>query len=903
MRFSFSLSNTLVGTTATANALNLPSSCLRAMKTKSVLLLVLPLFLWTELAGQTFNFTGTVQTYTATEDGCILVRGWGAGGGGGGTDTGGPGGSGGGGAYSEKTIAVYQGDVLQIYVGGGGGGGTGCVTGTGGGAGGFGFGSGGAGGLAGNVGCSGGGGGGGGSSTVRLNGIVVWVAAGGGGGGGAGCSNLGANAGGGSQSGFSANPPGMGGLMGAAPSFNGVNGTNRGNGDGAGGGGGGGGANGGGGGGVTSQGGSDCGFGGGAGGGAGGASMGTTMIPAMGINPAFNTSPLLCANCAKGGISPTAGTAGIVHFLFTPGVISVSEDQLLCAGQTFELLAAGGQSYTWSPAESLSDPAVPNPTASPTTTTTYTVEAIDINGCPAHAEVTLFMDALPADAVSPDASICQGQSVQLDANGGEQYLWSPATGLSCVDCPSPVANPAVETEYTVTITTSAGCDYEGQVTVDVTPLPQANAGQDAQICSGQSVSLNAGGGGAYVWTPATGLSNPNAQNPTASPAASTTYTVTVTTNGCTATDQVFVGVLPVFNQSFSASSCQNIPYLMPNGQPATGSGTFNFDLFSSQGCDSLVTVNFTQLPTYNLNFNEAICQGQSFTLPNGQTVNTAGTYTSSLATLAGCDSIVNVTLAVNPLPVLNLNLAATYCPALTNIPLSPTPAGGTLSGTNVQGNALNHAGVSPGTYPVSYIFTNVNGCTNTASGTYLIPTPLLPGFTYDTYCSDLTAQNLTTPAGLTQQYQWTLDGTSLSTAENLAYRYQEDGTYALTLTVWDAYNCQYTTTQQVDLTQTIDMSGFFVPNIFTPNNDGINDEFALLPVFDDCMEYTLTVFNRWGQEVFVLKPGSGPFLGISASGDPLPPGTYCYTLRTDRYTCDSPELRGKCAGMITIARE
>jgi len=702
-------------------------------KTKLTALLLLSVLCAADGFGQVFSFTGTVQTYTVTEDGCIMVKGWGAGGGGGGTDSGFAGGSGGGGAYSEKLIAVNTGDVLEVYVGGGGGGGTGCVNSAGGGIAGFGFGSGGAGGNSGNIGCSGGGGAGGGASTVLLNGTVVWVAAGGGGGGGAGCSNVGGHAGGGGQIGSGSNPPGAGGNIGVSATFNGENGINRGNGDGAGGGGGGGGANGGGGGGVTSQPGTDCGFGGGAGGGAGGASIGTTVIPAVGVNPGNFGNNLLCSNCAKGGVSPAAGTAGIVHLEFMPGGITVSPDMLFCAGQSTELLAEGGQSYIWSPAESLSDPTVANPTASPVTTTTYTVLAIDSNGCSAQGEVTLFVDALPDGAVSSNESICQGESVLLNANGGEQYQWSPATGLSCADCPSPMANPDTTTDYTVIITASAGCEFEGQVTVAVTPLPVANAGPDVPLCIGQSVQLNATGGESFVWSPSSDLSNANDADPLATPDESITYTVTVTTNGCTTTDQVNVSVFPVFNQTFSASSCQNVPYIMPNGQPASGSGIFDFNLFTAQGCDSLVTVDFTQLPAYDLSFNRDICQGQSFILPNGQSVNSTGTYLSSLTAAAGCDSLITIFLTVHPLPQ----------PDFTWVPEKPYLTDLSVQFTNmtINGNSylweFGDVGTSvaenptfllpenePGYYTVCLIATSNQGCVAESCGELQVLTEL-----------------------------------------------------------------------------------------------------------------------------------------------------------------------------------
>ncbi|MFQ5446348.1 MAG: PKD domain-containing protein [Saprospiraceae bacterium] len=71
-----------------------------------------------------------------------------------------------------------------------------------------------------------------------------------------------------------------------------------------------------------------------------------------------------------------------------------------------------------------------------------------------------------------DTTVCDGGSVGLSVTGATGALaWSPATGLSCTDCPNPVANPATTTTYTVTHTDSTGCVSSDQVTVTVAPLP------------------------------------------------------------------------------------------------------------------------------------------------------------------------------------------------------------------------------------------------------------------------------------------------------------------------------------------------------------------------------------------------------------------------------------------------
>jgi hypothetical protein len=122
-----------------------------------------------------------------------------------------------------------------------------------------------------------------------------------------------------------------------------------------------------------------------------------------------------------------------------------------------------------------------------------------------------------------------GSPVQLNAQGGNSYRWSPGISLSDSTIANPLAYPTVATTYTVTVTnTATGCTFRDFVTVlpfygaNVRVTPQAST-----ICANSQVQLNATGGASYSWSPATGLNNPSIASPIASPAATTTYTVTV----------------------------------------------------------------------------------------------------------------------------------------------------------------------------------------------------------------------------------------------------------------------------------------------------------------------------------------------------------------------------------------
>lgn len=225
---------------------------------------------------------------------------------------------------------------------------------------------------------------------------------------------------------------------------------------------------------------------------------------------------------------------------------NAGSDVSICTGASTPLSASGGNNYSWSPASGLSNPNISNPVASPTVTITYTVTVTNTLGCTATDAVTVTVNPLPSANAGSDVSICAGSSTQLNASGGGTYSWAPSTGLSNTGISNPVATPTITTNYTVTVTSPAGCTATDVVTVTVNPLPTANAGTNVSICTGASTNLNATGGGTYAWSPTNALSNPNIANPVASPTITVTYTVTVTSPaGCTDTDAVTVTVNPL----------------------------------------------------------------------------------------------------------------------------------------------------------------------------------------------------------------------------------------------------------------------------------------------------------------------------------------------------------------------
>jgi gliding motility-associated-like protein len=207
-------------------------------------------------------------------------------------------------------------------------------------------------------------------------------------------------------------------------------------------------------------------------------------------------------------------TVGLTNDLtFTP-----QTDVTICEGTSTQLqLVSNGLQYAWTPATGLSNVAIPNPVANPTVTTQYIV-TITYGRCTATDDVIVNVNALPIPNAGPDAFICYGQSYQLQGSGGTQYTWTPSTYLSSTTVANPVSTPAKTITYTLLQVRDAfGCTslVTDDVIVDVTPPIKVKTFPfDTVAYAGDQFQLNAtSSANIYIWSPATGLSNPYIANP------------------------------------------------------------------------------------------------------------------------------------------------------------------------------------------------------------------------------------------------------------------------------------------------------------------------------------------------------------------------------------------------------
>ena len=270
--------------------------------------------------------------------------------------------------------------------------------------------------------------------------------------------------------------------------------------------------------------------------------------------------------------------------------------------------------------------------------------------------------AMPvASASAQPSTVIYGANATLTANAGAQgvfsFHWEPANLVVNPDAQTTQTVALQETQtFTVTITNpQGGCTSTAQVIVSIdgsSLLAMATADQ-TDLCDGESTTLHAiPSGGAieaytFSWSPAGSLSNPNSQNPVASPAlGNTTYTCHVS-DGFTDIDvSVTLHVHPNVEHDIYQTICDNDTYSY-FGEDIHTPGIYDHTLHTQFGCDSIVHLHLDNWQTYETPISDHFCQGEQYNF-HGDVLNAPGTYYHTLYSAHGCDSVIRLNLLQNP---------------------------------------------------------------------------------------------------------------------------------------------------------------------------------------------------------------------------------------------------------------
>ncbi len=205
-------------------------------------------------------------------------------------------------------------------------------------------------------------------------------------------------------------------------------------------------------------------------------------------------------------------TDNVIITVYNLPIANAGNNTSICNGLSTNLNASGGQSYSWSPASGLSNTAIPNPVATPTSSTTYTVTVTDVNGCSATDDVAIGI--FPSPSVSFSANLnngCEPLTVNFTDNTTpaiQSWQWnfgdpSSSSNTSTVQNPSHIFVSPGTYNVTLAVTTSDGCQgtYTHSNMITVYPNPTASFTPQPLFCTTDyPINFIDGSSNAYSWS-------------------------------------------------------------------------------------------------------------------------------------------------------------------------------------------------------------------------------------------------------------------------------------------------------------------------------------------------------------------------------------------------------------------
>ncbi|MNK09044.1 PKD domain protein [compost metagenome] len=603
-------------------------------------------------------------------------------------------------------------------------------------------------------------------------------------------------------------------------------------------------------------------------------------------------------NLAPGSYTPRVrfvggcSVAGTPVQITEPAVVTASASNAgpYCEGEMSSLAgsttSAGTPSFSWSGPNGYTSTAQ-NPSI-PALAGTHTYQLIvTINGCQSNsASTTVIVHALPVANAANSGPYCTGAPIQLigttTSTGTVTYSWSGPNGYT-----STVQNPSNATaagSYSLIITENGCQSAPATTTVVINPIPLAQASYTAPFCTGTVLQLNgstpSAGTADYSWSGPNGYTSA-LQNPADGTAAGL-YSLVVTISGCSS--------LPA-----SINVISEIPSLV-----VSNTGPY---------CeDETVQLNGSTNSTETVSYSWTGPNGYTSSLQNPTDATNGGIYTLTIH-VNNCSNIASTVVTVRPNPVAGFSSNApcandsTVFLSTSSVP-SPEVITSWLwdfnDGTVSAEEHPRHLFTSSGTHAVYLKVTTASNCSATTSRDIEVKPEVNANFSFtpnSISAMDPKVQFLNTSTNATS-YLWDFDfegQQSTETSPEFTFPTYV-GAYSVKLVAYNDEGCKDSIIRIISIQ---DEMVYYVPNAFTPDGDEFNQVFR--PVFTsgfDPQNYTMLIFNRWGETVFESHDSDFGWDG-TYQGTMVPDGTYSWNIRVKQFHSDAFE---SISGHVSLIR-
>ncbi len=612
--------------------------------------------------------------------------------------------------------------------------------------------------------------------------------------------------------------------------------------------------------------------------------------------------------------NPTATITVPPVCLGTPSIFTLTPTNMGATG-----------TYAWTMGDGVGTSTAQSPTYTYATNGSYTatVNLTSSGSCLGTATAVAIVNPIPvANFLAP--AVCQDQNAVFTSTSTianvpptqsiKTYAWAFGDGgTSALQNPTHHYKACGTYNVTLTVTSAAGCTHDTTLPIIINPVPVPNF-TATSVCKGFVTNFTdkstIGCGDSvtkWSWNFGDGSGASTLQNPTHTYGASGTFNVTLTStssNGCDSSVSIPVTVYPIPVPAYTAT------------QPCFGTATVFTDNSTVTG--GTITAE-----------NWAFGDGTNGTGANpSHSYPAAGSYNVDLIVTSnhGCVDSTKGVVWVNPIPVPLFFSDTTGCVKLcisdTGDHSTVAPINGSVvnswlwnfgdgsSDSSSTGEFPSHCYTKPGTYTVQLTVGTNHGCSATlVKPNYITAWPIpVANFTASPNPTDtlkptvvFTDQSQGNPVW----WNWTFgDRTdSLDSTQNTTHTYlytgtfQDTGTYLATLWIKNKYGCEDSITEPIVITP---FWTFYIPNAFTPNNDGLNDGF--IPKAVGVIAFQMWIFDRWGQELYhctsLTQPWDGTVHTGPTSGAECQEDTYVWLVEfTDIY-----KNHHRMVGRVTIIK-